>query len=166
MRQLVLLALALVSGPVSAAEPAHENHFATGLFGSAYLVVGSDKAVHGHYGGGVFFEAHVVPHYLAIEVGLQVLSASGALELPFDVLFKVPFHVKPWCEPFVGLGPTFVPAIHGGVTSWHFGVAFVGGAYWWLHPHVGLLTTLSYNIIANSGAQHEVGLQVGPVFGF
>lgn len=172
-RVLPVFALAVLAGSARAGTPTaeggaaeHSNHFATGVFGSSYLVVDPDDHLHGHYGGGAFFEAHVIPHALAIEFGIQVLKAPEAVELPFDLLFKVPFHAAPWAEPFIGAGPSFVPAIHDGTTSWHFGAAIVAGAYWWVHPHVAILTGLNYNIIANGGAQHEIGLMVGPVYGF
>ena len=145
-----------------------ENRFAVGAIGSGFGVFGGET-VKSSYGGGVFLEVALVPRQLSLELAARVLSTSGDVAVPIDLLVKKPFHVNRWFEPFIGLGPTVVPLIKKESTELEVGGAAVVGAYFWLTRHVGLTAIVHYNLVYNVSAkelEHELGGSGGVVFGF
>ena len=139
------------------------THIVTGATGTALAVMLDDEA-EAAYGGGVMIEWEAQEH-VSLAFNVRVLSAGHAVELPMDLLVKVPFHVTQWFHPFFAVGPTVIPIVSGG-SGTHFGGAAVAGADLWVSDHVGLVAEVAYNAISNHGLQNEAGGNLGVIFGF
>jgi hypothetical protein len=157
------------------AQKKHEHHYFMGIKGG-YLAGFHkvDDGDHGethtytsHLGGaGIFAEFTLVRRWLELEICFMALGSNHGAVLPFDILFKIPFHVNRWFHLFVGLGPAMAVAVEDGHTTVHFGGASVLGAYFWIHKHVGLLVEVRYNLLYEHGPLHEVGGGAGVVVGW
>jgi len=61
-----------------------------------------------HPGANLMVEWDAIESWLELEVGASVLTASGGVAVPVDLLVKKPFTLAPWAEFTVGLGPEVV----------------------------------------------------------
>lgn len=151
-------------------EVEHRIHVGITFVGLAAI---GGEGVHGNLGGGVFLEVTLIPAWLEVELNVQGLASEGGAVMPIELLFKKPFHVRPWFHPFIGLGPTFVPAFLPQETQVRLGGggAAVAGAYFWLSRHVGIEVEANYNLLyedraEHAGITHEVGGTTGLVLGY
>jgi hypothetical protein len=138
------------------------------FFGAQLVMLGSFKGSESerHVGLGGFLEFSAIHHWLEIEFGLRMVNGKDGLEMPFDVIFKKPFHLNSWMHPYVGLGPTVLFTPGSNESAAHFGLATALGSYFWLSEHAGLSAELNYNLLSDSGALHEVGGAAGIVLGY
>jgi hypothetical protein len=146
----------------------HEEHhrFVTGVNAIALGAIAHGHAI-GEYGGGGFFEVVAIPGWLEFELGAHYLrTAEKTNVVPIDLLVKKPFHPLPWLNPYVGLGPTFIPAFGNGEKSFHAGLATEAGAYFWVSHRVGISAEINYNLVSESGLVQEVAGLSGVVVGF
>ena len=88
--------------------------------------------------------------------------------LGFDAFLKKPFHVNPFVNAYVGLGPNLSVIFGRESTVTRFGILGVAGSYFWLgHEHRwGFDIELVYLALFDSDLTHELTLEVGPVFRF
>ena len=166
-RSMILLLAALASAPAPASAGGDRHYFVGAKL--AYFAAFSHGETLHHIGGGFFFEASLVPHWLEIEVSAKVMGAPDSVVLPLDLLFKVPFHPHPMIQPFVGAGPALAllfSTSHSGETHVHGGVATVAGVYIWIRQHWAISIEANYNLLYGRGTSHEVGGATGVVFGW
>ena len=153
------------------ADASHDDHhsgprYVLGVKAS-YLEAVTPDEIHAAGGGGLFFEFAVVPHWFEIEYGVRVLTSGHGLSFPADIIFKIPFHPTDAVQPFVGIGPTLVPAFEDGTgTVLHGGGVLAVGSYFWAWSWGGLLAEVNYNLLYDHGVAHEAGLNVGLAYRF
>jgi len=147
----------VMTGEHGADRGAHssEKHFMVGAMGSYLAAIHGDE-VHHYGGGGLLFEATLVPHWLEMEYSVRALSDGHALLFPVDVLLKLPFHVSDTVIPYIGAGPTLVPAFVDELSA-HAGIATSAGAGFWLWSWGGLIAELNYNLLFEGDLVHEIG---------
>jgi hypothetical protein len=77
------------------------------------------------FGSTVAVEITAIEHWLELEGGVAVLSASGHAELGIDLLFKKPFRLSRTTEIMIGTGPQLVDIVGGNGRSMSYGVEVV-----------------------------------------
>jgi hypothetical protein len=152
----------------SAAAEDHENHYFIGVNAQSLSLLGTD--VEFAIGAGAFFEMTVINHWLELELAVHVLSipATGKVELPIELLAKIPFHPADWVTIYVGVGPMVTPYFST-TSGLYAGVATALGAYFWFSQHFGISAELNDNFVFSTSTGkfvYEVGGTVGVVYGF
>lgn len=118
------------------------------------------------FGGGLFFETELLPRHLDLEVGLAIVDLPDAdiLELPFDVLLKLPFYFGESVELYLAVGLTAGPAFGPESTALQFGGAATAGSYVWLGERVGLEVEAEYALLREEGELvQELAFALGAV---
>lgn len=142
-----------------------EGHsFVISLLGS-YQAGFSHGVVHHLGGGGLAFEAVVVPNWFEIEVSARGMKSAHGVSIPLELLFKIPFHATEEIHPFVGIGP-MVSVNRDETLSASFGGLLMGGSYFWVTDGVGFVLEAFYGMADHEGLVHEVGINGGLAFGF
>jgi hypothetical protein len=134
---------------------APERHYVIGAMGTYLTAIHGDE-VHHLGGGGLLFEATLVPHWLELEYSVRALSDGHALLFPVDVLLKLPIHISDTAVPYIGAGPTVVPSFVDELEAFA-GIATTAGACFWLWSWGGLFAELNYNLLFEHGLVHEIG---------
>ncbi|MBW2526056.1 MAG: hypothetical protein JRI23_17885 [Deltaproteobacteria bacterium] len=132
-----------------------EHHFVVGAMGSYFAGIHGDE-VHHLGGGGLLFEAALIPHWLELEYSVRALTDGHLLAFPIEILLKLPFHLSDTAVPFVGAGPALIPAFVDEVEV-HGGVATAAGVCFWLWSWGGLFVEANYNLVFDDGITHELG---------
>ncbi len=147
---------------VQEAHPTGDHHFFAGLKGS-YLAGFAHGELHHQGGGGLFFEASVIHHWLELELGARIMTDGHGALLPLDLLAKMPFHLSDTIHPFLGIGPTVIFNFDGDL---FFGGVLAGGSYFWFAHSWALVVEANYNLIYEHGVVNELGLNAGIVYGW
>lgn len=132
-----------------------EHHLVVGALGSYLAAIHGDE-VHHYGGGGLLFEASLVAHWLELEYSVRALTDGHALLFPVDVLLKLPFHLFDTAVPFIGAGPTVIPAFVDELEA-HLGIATTAGVCFWLWSWGGLFAEANYNLVFEGDLVHEIG---------
>jgi hypothetical protein len=134
-------------------EHGHTHRVHVGAMGSAVGAFTGGESFSA-VGDGLFVTWIAVPHRFEVELAVRALATEGGLELSEDLLAKVPFHVRPWFHPFIGLGPTVAEYFVGGETrytasrhGWGVGGALSVGGDFWLTRDFAFVLELSYNLL-------------------
>lgn len=156
------------AGPETAQEEleAREYVFGVKVAQVNVFVEEHDEAEHGA-GVGLFFETDLVPGRLDIEIGFAafVLPDVDIVELPVDVLLKLPYFFGDVAEVYAAAGLTFGPVIGEDDTALQVGGAFVVGSYIFLNSHWGLDFEVDYALLTEEGELvHELTFALGAVF--
>jgi hypothetical protein len=162
-------------------EHGHEHVIHVGLLGTALGAFVDGEAFYAA-GGGLFIEWLAVPGRFELELSARVLGTEGGLEVSQDALAKIPFHVKPWFHPFVGIGPTVAEYWISSEepdgsrrVGWAIGGAVSVGAHFWMSHRMAIVAEVDYNLlyrflsaggVATSGLAHEAGGSAGVLVGF
>ncbi|MCB9536079.1 MAG: hypothetical protein H6704_07415 [Myxococcales bacterium] len=114
-------------------------------------------------GPGLLFEYPLAHGALTVEAAAAYLFGEHGDEVPVDLLLKVPFHVAPALELFVGAGPLAAWSVEHDEIGWG-GLASVGG-YWWTAGELGLLLEADYEIVrSHEHTLHGVEAAAGVVW--
>jgi hypothetical protein len=170
------LATMLLTGPALAADEhvgEHPADHALEHSGNTFVItlIGSDQGgfahgeAHNLAGGGIGFEAAVVPNWFEIEIAARGLTGGHGVTIPIELLFKIPFHASEVVHPFVGIGP-FVSLTRDDTVEATGGGVLVGGTYLWATQHVGFVIEALYAVADDHGVVHELAGNAGLAFGF
>ncbi|MCO4764368.1 MAG: hypothetical protein KC502_22850 [Myxococcales bacterium] len=136
-----------------AAHDAHRHTLATKVIGLRSVSGGSTTTF---LGQGVVVEREF--DHFELELSWASLHASEGSIVPIDLLVKLPVHVGPHVDLFVGLGPSVHlrpghAAAAGAIAS--------TGSWFWFSPHVGMLLEFDYAIVNDRTTTHEIEAAMG-----
>jgi hypothetical protein len=133
--------------------------------GGAFDVELSDGSTHG--GVNAFVEWNAIPSWLELELGVSVIPADKGVEVPIDLLFKKPFHLAPWSELMIGIGPEIVRVSTPDTKTTYFGgVGALDFMFWPFGERVGLWVAPEYDVLFHDGAQSGLGATGGVLVGW
>jgi hypothetical protein len=152
-------------GDAIAQDDGVEHSIIVGFGGAAEVDLG-DGAI--HPGGNVMVEWDAIDNWLELEVGASLLSASGGIEAPVDLLVKKPFRLTPWVEFMVGIGPEMVIVSNPMTKTTSFGGEVALDFMFWPWGHrVGLWVEPEYDLTFPSGGpSSSVGATGGVLLGW
>ncbi len=161
-----LVLFILVTGERSAA--AQQEHHHANVVGLKGMEVNHLEGGHNEIGSGIgiFYEHALIERWLELEICAIRAQVHGQLEVPFDLVAKVPIELTHSVTAFVGGGTTLTFEEEEDGWSTHYGVVLVAGLYVWPSEHWGLDIEVDYKHLAGSGNSHEVELAAGPAYRF
>lgn len=115
-----------------------------------------EEVPHQNLGAEVFLEWNAAPSWLALEFSAGGVAVQDGAQIIINLIFKKSFHLNARLEPYIGLGPIFLPTVAEGLTSFDYGVggAAVTGTHVWLTSGMGLVAELKYNLLHQSRDEH------------
>ena len=160
------------AGPTRAdGEPFPSGHHEW-VFGTLLTSIGTIPSEHEgaqRLGVGLFAEVSLVPHWLELELATRLMAGPGVVELPVELLAKLPFALAKTWTVYLGAGPVLVPAFVSeageSAAHVHVGVSAVLQSYWWFAPQAAAIVELGYGGIAESHFAHELTGSVGFAYG-
>lgn len=117
-------------------------------------------------GGGVFVERSLLRHFFEIELSVSAIAVEGDVTIPMDLLLKKPFHLGPYVNLYLAIGPALSIDIKDDETDTSGGIAFATGTYYWFDDHLGVDLDLDYTLVFKDDLAHELAISIGPAWRF
>jgi hypothetical protein len=111
-------------------------------------------------------EWDAVENRLEFEAGASILSATGRVEVPVDLLIKKPFKLTRWAEFMVGVGPEVVQVTGVNKGTYFGGEVALDFMFWPWRRHVRLWVEPEYDLIFHNGTSSGLGGTAGVLFGW
>jgi hypothetical protein len=111
-------------------------------------------------------EWDAIENWLELELGASVLTASGGVSVPVDLLVKKPFKLARWAELMIGIGPEVVQTTGIGKGTYFGGEAALDFMFWPWDPRAGLWVEPEYDLVFHDGASSGLGATGGVLFGW
>jgi hypothetical protein len=119
-----------------------------------------------HPGANIMVEWDAIENWLELEVGTSLLSRSGGVEIPIDLLIKKPFRLARWAEFMIGLGPEMVQVTGTNKGTYFGGEVALDFMFWPWGRHLGLWVEPEYDLTYQHGASSGIGTTGGVLFGW
>lgn len=158
-----LLAALACANPVSAQEPADDEH--TAVLEAGAVGEHGSQGGSSHFGGTLGVEFTPIENWLEVEFGVAALHSAGTAEYSSDIVFKKPFRLSETSEFMVGLGPFVARTVSGSQRDTSHGIEAVLDFMFWKHRDFGFYVEPGWSKTAGTG-ERTVGLTVGLLFGW
>jgi hypothetical protein len=106
---------------------------------------------------GVAFERAIIPGVLNAELAASIMASTEGVNVPTQLLIKIPFQLGNNGELFIGGGA--VMEVHEAKAN--EGLIATTGYYYWPTAHLGLSMAADYAMSVQGEVQYELGLMAG-----
>jgi hypothetical protein len=117
-------------------------------------------------GANIMVEWDAIENWLELEVGTSLLSRSGGVEIPIDLLIKKPFRLARRAEFMIGLGPEIVEVTGTNKGTYFGGEVALDFMFWPWGRHLGLWVEPEYDLTYQHRASSGIGTTGGVLFGW